>query len=298
MKTRIMAITALVVMLALPGALYAQETDPAAVVSALAEAVNAGDVDAAMALFAADAVVKLVGLPPPLHEPDTYTGAEEIRAWFEGLVAQNFEIEVEILKVEGDTVTTETSTWSDPTRELGVAPLVATEVYTVQDGKIKGFTWTITDCSLAMLEGAMALEQNKAIARRYIEELWTKGDLALADELIAADFVNHSPAPGETPDREGIKQGVTAFQTGFSDFQFMIEDLIAEGDKVVIPQTFRGTHTGEFAGAPATGKEITMTVIVILRIEGGKIVDRWANVDELGFLIQLGVIAPPGEGGE
>jgi len=137
-------------------------------------------------------------------------------------------------------------------------------------------------------------EELKAIARRYIDDLWSKGNLAVADEIIAADFVDHSPHPGETPDREGIKQGVTAFQTGFSDYQFVIEDMIAEGDRIAIRQTFRGIHTGEFAGASPTGKEITMTCIVILRAKGGKIVDRWANVDDLGFLIQLGVIPPPG----
>lgn len=155
MKTRLITITTLVLVLALPVALYAQETDPAAVVTADAEALNAGDVDAAMALWADDAVVKLVPALPP-GSPDTYTGAEQIRAWLESLVAMNFEIEVEILQVEGNTVTTLTKTWVDPTREMGVAPLVATEVYTVQDGKIKGLTWTISDESLAALQAAMA----------------------------------------------------------------------------------------------------------------------------------------------
>jgi hypothetical protein len=108
MKTHLIAITTLVVMLALPVALYAQETDPAAVVMAIVEPLNAGDIDAAMAFFADDAVVKLVPAIPP-DSPDTFTGAEEIRAWFEELVAMNFEIHIEILQVEGDTVTTRTS---------------------------------------------------------------------------------------------------------------------------------------------------------------------------------------------
>ena len=155
MKMHIVATTALVVMLALSVALYAQETDPSSVVMAIVEPLNAGGIDTMMAFFADDAVVKLVPALPP-GSPDTFTGAEEIRAWFEGLVAMNFEIHIEVLQVEGDTVTTKTSTWADPTREMGVAPLVATEVYTVQDGKIKGFTWTISDESLAKLQAAMA----------------------------------------------------------------------------------------------------------------------------------------------
>ena len=147
--------TALVVMLALPAALYAQETDPVAVVMAEIEALNAGDIDAALALYADDVVIKLVPPIPP-DSPDTYTGKADLRAWFEGLVAVNWKGELEILQVEGDTVTTKSRTWADPTRALGVAPLEATLVYTVQDGKIKGWTWTLSDESLAKLQAAMA----------------------------------------------------------------------------------------------------------------------------------------------
>lgn len=135
---------------------------PQVLVGTLEEALNAGDVDAAMALFTADAVVKLAPALPP-GSPDTFTGAEEIRTWFEQLVAMNFEIHVEVLQVEEDTVTTRTSTWVDATREMGVAPLVATEVYTIQAGKIEGFTWTISDESLAKVQAAMAPPLEEAI---------------------------------------------------------------------------------------------------------------------------------------
>jgi len=152
MKTHLIAITTLVVMLALPVALYAQETDPASVVTALYEAFNAGDVDAVLALLADDAVVNLE-VP---GAPETYTGLEEIRAWVEDLVAQHWEGEFEILQVEGDTVTSRLTSYADFSRALGIAPLVGTEVYTVQDGKIKGFTWTPTEESAAKLQAAMA----------------------------------------------------------------------------------------------------------------------------------------------
>jgi ketosteroid isomerase-like protein len=133
------------------------------------DALNAGDVDAAMAFFTDDAVVKLVPALPP-GSPDTYTGAEEIRAWFEELAAMNFEIHIEVLQVEGDTVTTRTSTWVDSTREMGVAPLVATEVYTVLDGKIKGFTWTISDESLAKIQAA--LPPPPSLTVEYLIGIW------------------------------------------------------------------------------------------------------------------------------
>jgi hypothetical protein len=114
------------------------------------DALNTGDVDAAMALFTDDAVVTLAFFE------ETYTGAEEIRAWFEGLVAANFEIQLEVLQVEGDTVTTKTTTWIDFTRQMGIAPLVAEEVYTFQNGKITGFTWIPTDETAFKIQAAMA----------------------------------------------------------------------------------------------------------------------------------------------
>jgi hypothetical protein len=127
---------------------------PEEILADMADALNAGDVDATMAFFADDAVVKLVPALPP-GSPGTYTGAEEIRSWFEELVAGNFEIDVEVVDVDGDTVTTRTSTWMDDTRELGIAPLVATETYTIRDGKIRGFTWAMSEESLAKVQAAL-----------------------------------------------------------------------------------------------------------------------------------------------
>ena len=130
-----LCLTLIVVLIALLGC--QTQPEPEEIVADMKEAVNAGDVDATMAFFADDAVVKLVPALPP-GSPGTYTGAEEIRSWFEELVAGNFEIEIDVVDVDGDTVTTRTSTWMDETRELGIAPLVATETYTVREGARSG----------------------------------------------------------------------------------------------------------------------------------------------------------------
>lgn len=135
----------------------------------------------------------------------------------------------------------------------------------------------------------MAIGENKRIARRYIEDLWAKGNLDLLDHLISERFVNHSPAPDEPPGIDGIKGGIEIFHNGFSDIKFAIEDLVTEEDKIVIRGLFQGIHTGEFLGVPPTQKEITMTWIIILQIEDGKITDRWANMDDLGLMSQLGL---------
>ena len=139
----------------------------------------------------------------------------------------------------------------------------------------------------------MSVEENKAIVSRATEELWNKNNLAVVDELYATNFVSHD-LPEVTPDRKGYKQFVTISHTAFPDFHTTVEDIIAEGDKVVQRFTARGTHKGEFMGIPPTGKQVTITGIAIDRIAGSKIVENWANMDMLGMMVQLGVVPPPG----
>jgi steroid delta-isomerase-like uncharacterized protein len=141
----------------------------------------------------------------------------------------------------------------------------------------------------------MSIEENKAIVSRATEEIFNKNNLAVVDELYATNFVSHgSDIPGVTPDREGYKQFVTMSRTALPDFHTTIEDMIAEGDKVVQRFTAHGTHKGEFMGIPPTGKQVTITGIAIDRIAGGKIVENWVNIDMLGMMVQLGVVPPPG----
>ena len=137
-------------------------------------------------------------------------------------------------------------------------------------------------------------EENKALARRYVEEAINKGNLAVIDELTAADYVEHSPFPGQAPGIEGEKQLISMLRAAFPDLHSTIEDLIAEGDKVVLRATARGTHKGEFMGIPPTGKQVTVTEIHIIRFVGGKGVEHWGEVDMMGMMQQLGVAPTPG----
>ena len=141
----------------------------------------------------------------------------------------------------------------------------------------------------------MSAEENKTIMRR-IFEVFNTGNLAVADEVIAADVVDHQAPPGVAPGRAGFKQLITMFRTAFPDIQMTIEEIIAEGDRVVARSTMRGTHRGEFMGIPPTGKQFTVTSIDIVHIAGGQGVEHWGNSDDLGMLQQLGVIPTPGQG--
>jgi steroid delta-isomerase-like uncharacterized protein len=132
-------------------------------------------------------------------------------------------------------------------------------------------------------------ETNKATVERMIEEVMNQQNLAVIDELFAADYVMHDPAwPGPVTGPEGFKQWAGAMlEPFFSDGDVGIGDMIAEGDKVVVRWTWSGTHAGEFMGIPATGRRITVTGISIHRFADGKFVESWASYDSLGMMGQL-----------
>ena len=136
----------------------------------------------------------------------------------------------------------------------------------------------------------MGLAENKAVIGRFVEEVLNQGRLERADELVALDFVELDPLPGQQPGREGLKQVIAAFRTAFPDIHWVIEEMVAEGDKVFSRFTWNGTHRGEFFGVPATGKQITVKGAVIDRVLNGQMVDSRILMDGLGMMTQLGVV--------
>ena len=123
---------------------------------------------------------------------------------------------------------------------------------------------------------------------RLVEQLVNKGDLSIVDEIFATNFVNHSTAAGTTPDRQGIKKYITTVRSAFPDYHNIIEDLIAEGDKVAVRVICRGTHRAEFMGIAPTGKSVEFSAVSIFRFADGKVVERWSITDNLFLLQQLG----------
>ncbi len=138
-------------------------------------------------------------------------------------------------------------------------------------------------------------EENKAIVRRYVDEVQTQHKVEVLDQLFAPNIVNHG-TPHDLPGVEGFKQSFTMLFTAFPDMTVTIQDQVAEGDKVVTRKTFRGTHKGEFLGIPPTGKRVEYNAIDMFRITGGKCTDVWGIMNRLGLMQQLGVIPPPGQG--
>jgi predicted ester cyclase len=133
----------------------------------------------------------------------------------------------------------------------------------------------------------MQTEENKAIVRRFVETYQSTGNEAVALEIMAENFVDHSAIPPFTPDRDGVIQLFRMMRGAFSDFRGEIHDQVAEGDKVTTRKTSYGTHTGEFFGVPPTNRPIQIGVIDILRLENGKFTDHWCQVDFAGLMSQI-----------
>ena len=138
----------------------------------------------------------------------------------------------------------------------------------------------------------MSTEQHKAVVRRYYREVLEAGNLHLLDEIALPDYGEHDPLPGQSTGRDGLKQRVQLLPNAFRP-QFSVEDVIAEGDRVVVRWTSHGTHVGEFMGLPPTGRSYTIAGIDIHALKDGKLAAHWHVVDLLSQMQQLGVIPPP-----
>ncbi len=138
----------------------------------------------------------------------------------------------------------------------------------------------------------MSLEENKAIVLRFVDEVQCQHNLAALDELVSADFVDHSDL-SNLRGPEGARQFFTMMFSAFPDMRFNVRQQIAEGDKVLTYKTFHGTHQGPFMGIPATGREVSIDGMDILTVTGGKITEHWTVSDMLGMLQQLGVVPMP-----
>ncbi len=138
-------------------------------------------------------------------------------------------------------------------------------------------------------------QELKNIARRIIIEVIDGADLDLADDLIAADYVEHRPTDETAPGVAGFKKWVRLVHEAFPDWRHTIEDVLAEGDKVMVRNTVFGTHRGEFMGIAPTGKQIQQRGFDQFRIAGGKVVEHWGEYDWFGLYQQLGVIPEIGK---
>ena len=139
----------------------------------------------------------------------------------------------------------------------------------------------------------MSIEENKAVVRRFFEELLSTDDLTVADEILSPGFRFYFAGSPDPMDLERYKAFLIARRAAFPDRSFVVEDMIAEDDKVSARFTMRGTHKGELRGIAPSGREVTMTGIDMIRLSEGKMVEDRVEVDQLGMMRQLGAVTSP-----
>ena len=131
-------------------------------------------------------------------------------------------------------------------------------------------------------------EANKAVIRRFMEEIWNRGDLSVIDTLVAPDYVHHRRTSADYKGRAGLQEHYRTFHESFPDGRFTITELVAEGDKVAMAWRFKGTHKAPFAGIAATGKSVEWTGTTMFRLAAGRVAEMSLHWDLLTFLQQIG----------
>lgn len=243
------------------------EVSPEDVVNAVNEAWNAGDVEALKSLFAEDAVACF-----PDWGDECTAGTREIADWIEELVASGFVIKPESISVEGDTVTVVAQVWADPTRELGIAPLVTQDVYTVEGGQITSQTSTLTEESAGQLVEAMAAAERLAVVNAA-NEAWNAGDVETLKTLYAEDAVACFPDWGEecTTGAEGLAAWIEELVA--ENFVIEPESVEAEGDTVTVVAEVWADPTRELGIAPLATQDV-------YTVRGGQITGQTSTLSE------------------
>ncbi len=161
--------------------------------------------------------------------------------------------------------------------------------------EVKSSEWAERIWAGELDPGLGQAEKNVELVRRFFEEVWNKGNFSVVDELLAPNYADHSLPPGAPRGRNGYKASVNMFRSAFPDIHFSLDQVLAEGDRVAIRLTGRGTHRGLFMGIPPTGKEVSFGGMTFICLENGKVIERWGISDIPGLMQQLagGAGQPP-----
>lgn len=264
MKKIMIVLAVLVAVTALTGiqAASAGEMQPAEVVEAIYAAVEAGDVDAAVDMLAEDAVFILAPLPEWMDGP--YVGKEEIGTWYEGLVAENGRYEFSNVESNGNMAAMRLAYYSDHFDKVLGGPAEFDCAAVVQHGLLKSITLVDTPEFTAKMAAADRLEANEVLVHRFLEEMWDEGNMETAEEILADDFVDHNPRPGNAADKAGIMEDAAGFaEIGLNN---QIEDLFVTDDAIAMRVTVTDPRSEAFE------------VAIFLGVEDGQITDRRVGI--------------------
>ena len=260
---------------------------PASVLDQMEAALNAGNVDAFVAWFGPDGVIREPG-------GTVVTGHEQLRVYAQGLVARSYRVEpgprVPAAPMPG---TAQALKWTarvtfDGLRALGAEGVDARAEAVVDGGKVRSYTPAFSPGSTAMMATA-AGARAEAFVRTFYEDVVNQGKVDALDQYLTPAFVDHAPLPGRSPSASGFADGLAELKVAMPDFRVAVEEVFAAGDRVVVRSTWQGTHQGPYQGAPATFRQVRVGAIDILRLENGKIAERWEQLDSGSLARQLGL---------
>lgn len=255
---------------------------PSQVVEQVEAALSAGNVEAFAAWFAPDGAVR--------EGSTSIQGRDQVRTWAQGLMARNYQTVPGPRTVAGNTVKWTAKVTFDGLRALGVDQVEARAEAVIENGKVKLYVPPFSPGMQAMMGTAQAAAPaDETALRAFYDEVFTQGKLDTLETRLAPDFADRVPFPGRAPTAAGFKEGIAELRTAMPDFAVTVDDLIVTGDRAAVRLTWTGNHKAPYQGAPATFRQIRVTVIEILRLRDGKIVERWANPDTLSFNRQLGL---------
>jgi len=261
---------------------------PAAVLDQMEAALNAGNVDAFVAWFAPDGVIR---------EPGglEVKGREQIRVYAQGVTAHAYRTEAGA-RAPGASLpgTAVALKWTarviyDSLRALGVESMEARGEAVIDGGKVKSYTPPFSPGSMAMLAAAAASAAEASI-RTFYEDVVNQGKLDALDGWLTPAFVDHAPLPGRAGTATGFRDGLAELKIAMPDFRVSVEDVLVAGDRVIVRSTWDGTHQGPYQGAPATYRQVKVGAIDILRLENGRIAERWEQLDSGSLARQLGLV--------
>jgi predicted ester cyclase len=253
---------------------------------------NAGNADAFVAWFAADGVIR---------EPagTVVSGKEQLRVYVQGLVVRGYRVESGPRTPGGPLPGTATAfKWTarvtfDGLRTLGVDTVDARAEAVVDRGKVVSYTPPFSPGSMAMMAMAAAIRE-EAFVRAFYEDVVNQGKLEAAETCLAPGFVDHAPLPGRAPSSTGFREGLAELKVAMPDFRVAVEEVLVAGDRVVVRSTWTGTHQGPYQGAQPTFRSVRVGAIDILRIENGRVAERWEQLDSGSLARQLGLFEPAG----
>jgi len=169
-----------------------------------------------------------------------------------------------------------------------------TSIHRVEDGKVVELwaDWNLQSLLDQLGLGMTEVEANKELARRFLEEIWNRKKTDAISHFISEDYVRYSPS-GILKGARGLRQDYDTYVTAFPNCRLEIEEMISEGDRVVVRSTLTGTQTGKLMDAPASGKAVNLSILRVLRIAKGKIAEESVVWDRLTLMQQIGLMAEP-----